>query len=84
MVDRVAGVRVPVVVRLGDDVLAHPNRCTAPATGQRAVRVFKTRLEESSHGEDLAWGHTRGIRSSSIQHLWKTFLEVIGDPRGSH
>ena len=80
MVDRVAGVRVPVIVRLGDDVLARPNRCTAPATGQRAVRVFDACLETPSQGEYMAWGHTRDVRSSSIQHLWKTFLEVIGDP----
>ena len=76
MVDRVAGVRVPVIVRLGDDVLTCSDGGSTPVTGQRTVRVFDACLETPSQCEDMAWGHTRDVRPPSIQRLWKMFLEV--------
>jgi hypothetical protein len=61
VVDRVAGARVPMVARLGDDRLAHPDGHPAPLTGQRAVHVFEARLQASLHGEDVAGGHARDV-----------------------
>ena len=54
MVDLVGGVRVPVVARLGDDVLTCSDGGSTPVTGQRTVRVFDAGLETPSHGEDMA------------------------------
>ena len=80
MVDLVCGACVPVVARLGDDVLTCSDGGSTPVTGQRTVRVFDACLETPSQGEDMTWGHTRDVQPPSIQRLWKTFLEVTGDP----
>ena len=57
VVDRVAGAGVPMIPRLGDDLLARPDGLPAPLAAERTMRTLEARLQASPHGVDVSGGH---------------------------